>query len=417
MLEQLLTSEAAVKINEGNNGIILEVDTSGLADEVREYFSADTEDDGADEEDKVAVKLLKIYTGTEGRQEYEMQRKARRILKAEKVEGASVPRTRNFRELKIENDEIINHLKSLGLKIGSDRIIEVLSMDLVHGQDLATLMYKAYVRKHEADFQKAYPDLEVEDHLKGLDINSLIGLVHHLAGIKTKHSNFDDSILANYERNEIAKIIGQEVAYQGLLEKKQTKVLLEAINALHQHGIYHRDLHPRNIMITDSGEVEIVDFGSATEIDPKNNTEVQSVYRAGPDEIYASDQGIVAMVGKLAKTETDKKTEARENFLGDPKSLRQKLSAKKPKIWQDFTSAIDNQEDITKTVNLYESLLGDGLDYKLRLALLSEIADRGQKDKVMEYLKSAIETESRKKRHLRSDLLINHYQALLDFLS
>ena len=31
MLEQLLTSEAAVKINEGNNGIILEVDTSGLA--------------------------------------------------------------------------------------------------------------------------------------------------------------------------------------------------------------------------------------------------------------------------------------------------------------------------------------------------------------------------------------------------
>ena len=88
MLEQLLSSEAAVKVNEGNNGIILEVDTSGLADEVREYFSADTEADGEEEEDeKVAVKLLKIYTGTAGRQEYEMQKMARQVLKEEKVEG------------------------------------------------------------------------------------------------------------------------------------------------------------------------------------------------------------------------------------------------------------------------------------------------------------------------------------------
>ena len=140
MLEQLLTSEAAVKINEGNNGIILEVDTSGLTDEVREYFSADTEADGEEEkeEDKVAVKLFKIYTGTAGRQEYELQKKARQVLKEEKIEGVSVPRTRNFRELKIENETIANHLKSLGLKIGSERIVEVLSMDLIRGQDLAT---------------------------------------------------------------------------------------------------------------------------------------------------------------------------------------------------------------------------------------------------------------------------------------
>lgn len=420
MLEKLLASEAAVKINEGNKGIILEVDTSGLADEVREYFSADTETDGSKEEDKVAVKLFKIYTGTEGRHEYEMQKKAHQVLAEEKVEGVSVPRPRSFRELKIENDEIAEHLKSFGLKIGSEREVEVLSMDLIKGRDVATLMYEAYVRKNESDFKRAYPDLTLEEYLKQLDLDGLINLFHRLAGLKPKYGNYDDSPEAINEKNKNSKILLEEVSYQGLLTKKQVKAIKKAFEALHQHGLYHRDPHPRNIMIDENGEVVIVDFGSAKEIDPNNSLELKSVYRVKgePDRSYLQDESIISLADKLAKTEADKYQEIQKtNYLGDPKSLREKLAAKKLKIWQEFISAINQEEDISRLIKLYEAKLGSVSDFKLQIALLSEMAEQGKKAEVVKYLKSTIEAESQKKRHSRSDLLINSYQALLDWLA
>ncbi|WP_220449028.1 serine/threonine-protein kinase [Nonomuraea mesophila] len=43
--------------------------------------------------------------------------------------------------------------------------------------------------------------------------------------------------------------------------------VLDALEAAHQHGILHRDVKPGNVMLTDSGEAVLTDFGIAAHID------------------------------------------------------------------------------------------------------------------------------------------------------
>ena len=59
------------------------------------------------------------------------------------------------------------------------------------------------------------------------------------------------------------------IQHNPLTLKKAVEVILDlcyAVCHLHTHGIIHRDLKPENIIITDRGEVKLIDFGIAKRI-------------------------------------------------------------------------------------------------------------------------------------------------------
>jgi serine/threonine protein kinase len=52
-----------------------------------------------------------------------------------------------------------------------------------------------------------------------------------------------------------------------VLSKKQLEQIENTLSELHKRGLWHRDLHPSNIMITADEQVWIIDFGLATKRD------------------------------------------------------------------------------------------------------------------------------------------------------
>lgn len=79
----------------------------------------------------------------------------------------------------------------------------------------------------------------------------------------------------------------------GKLGFEETLRLLETpirtLNALHGASTYHRDISPENLMLSKTGTVKLIDFGSAMESDSEKKTRVLMV-RSGysPVEMYSS---------------------------------------------------------------------------------------------------------------------------------
>src|SRR3989339_159262 len=409
---------AARKINEGNNGVVLEVEFSKLPAEIQAGLFG-IHPDLAENNGESVFKILKIYTGGQGKKEFELQQDACQILADSEISGVSVPKPEMYRDLEIKEGGTAKLLEDWGIKVGDDKRIEILSMDLVKGYDLATWIYRQFILQHPQVIKRAFPDFDFEgiaQNIQSMDIDSLVDLVCKVVGFKHKYRHLDDSSEAIEERRQLALTIKEKLEHKSLLDKEVVELISTAINTLHRAGLYHRDLHLRNIMIErlldGKDEIKILDFGNAKKVDPNNERAVNGVYKTNEER----DEGVIKFLRSLASGLDDR------NFDTYLKSAVGKVDLLRAKINSESTSVVHKQiyrkaiaileetnssRDVDQISDLFMQALGKTTiseGYEEKMVALLELANTGRKDEVVELCAKIAEDN-----HGRS-LIENHFR-------
>jgi serine/threonine-protein kinase len=82
--------------------------------------------------------------------------------------------------------------------------------------------------------------------------------------------------------------------------------VLEALSFMHRQGIIHRDIKPSNIMITDSGQIKVTDFGIAKATGEKGltrtGTQLGTVWYMSPEQIRGAQVSAASDIYALGVT-------------------------------------------------------------------------------------------------------------------
>ena len=154
------------------------------------------------------------------------------------------------------------------------------------------------------------------------EADALTGFTHPSVAKLIEQFTHDDDLCLVLEhvpnRGTLHDLIGQiqtgdRKLYSLAWCVKQLRSLLEALNALHARGVVHRDLNPKNLLVTESAEPEgadlvLIDFGISKVLtqDFESGHSVGSWYTApyvAPEQIYqhaASAESDLYLFGMVA---------------------------------------------------------------------------------------------------------------------
>jgi serine/threonine protein kinase len=167
---------------------------------------------------------------------------------------------------------------------------EYIVMETVKGKTLSHLMFqKLAERLHQRDPQKYAMLAGAEAWREDVVIQTLVAHVDELKG---------------YSPDDAAKVIYNSLHGTGLVSEDVALQVGAAVRFLNNAGLFHRDLHERNIMISEDGkQAWIIDFGSA-KFDPAyskagNMTKREGIYDVGQDIKLWDDQSAVLSLPDL----------------------------------------------------------------------------------------------------------------------
>ncbi len=111
------------------------------------------------------------------------------------------------------------------------------------------------------------------------------------------------SIIDTFEINNTAYIVMEYLSGKNLKDIQNEKGnftfeeardiltnVLYALEEVHKEGIIHRDINPKNIIVTDEGEVKLIDFGAARYASTSHSKSLSVIFTPGyaPEEQYRS---------------------------------------------------------------------------------------------------------------------------------
>ena len=97
-------------------------------------------------------------------------------------------------------------------------------------------------------------------------------------------------VMEHVEGKTLREIInsGEQIDFERAL--RIIEGVLEALNYSHKEGIIHRDIKPGNIMITDLGEVKVMDFGIARALSDAGSTMTSTWNIVGTAQYLSPEQ-------------------------------------------------------------------------------------------------------------------------------
>jgi len=284
----------AVKIDEGANGVIAKINMQSIEPEIRDQMLGEL-----DVPDKHVVKLMKVYSPGTGKREYEAHEAVFNEL-TKHSDVAKIPRPYIFRDMPVKTEAL---QMALGLRYGLDRKmenVEIILMDLIEGDDLATIFYKEVVRTHP---RLVHHRNRVDDY----NFTDLQYIVPGVLGFNRpggKGKNFADKA---YEKESVmdnnAQLLYDYLKKVGFkIDRNFVKTLKRSLKLMHQHGIYHRDLHLRNVMRGSDGLPYIIDFGT-TFVTGISEGVPYSDDDSGTEKQYLSDEVVLNICEKFESGE------------------------------------------------------------------------------------------------------------------
>ncbi len=313
LVEHILSSRSEY-LNEGNNGLVVKFQLFDLDPEYKEAFAAEMPSDGVKETRSFATKILKVYQPGKGEQEYEIQKRAYEIAQQAAQAGgewAQVPKPWFYRNLSL-TPETAQRIRGMGKGMKINQDAEVMIMDYVPGDDLATILFKEVV-KHHPKLVHLVPDVD-NMRFDALQEAVAFGLEFKAPGGKSRDEGeriFEERRVFAENAQKIYDFLKKRgvVLHPNIAEQMQN-----TIKALHQNGVFVLDAHERNFLITGdhlrggktAPQVFMIDYGEAKMFE-SNNIPVskEAIYVDSLGRQCTPEDATVSSVRKLVTTTSE----------------------------------------------------------------------------------------------------------------
>lgn len=251
-------------IGSGRDGIVLKVNTKNLSKQSSEAIKSINQEDGGEVND-FAIKILKIYRPGTGSIEFDFQKKAYEILKKE-AGCAKVPKPILLHTKHLSESDIL-FLKNQNHALEEDA--EIILMDFVNGKDLATHIYDFILSVNGYD----------DESILNMSFLQKQSFISAILNFEQPQNNLDDFKNIISERDNLRKMINYLRKRKFVINQEVLTKIERAIEVLESNFIFHNDLHERNVMIDENGEVFIIDFGRSVNNKADQEKDDQDIVR------------------------------------------------------------------------------------------------------------------------------------------
>ncbi len=364
VIENILAKNAE-KINEGNNGIIFLINLHEVDKRFLDYLKTITSskmEQTENSHEQLAIKMMKVYTGGQGKQEFLFQKKAWEIIQKKKKKEpnlplAQVPLPYFYRNLDIsQNTTLKNKLKVNHVKIYNQQI-EVILMNFVPGKDLATFLYQQVLKYHPETKYLTQNNNTALDEMNIEQLGQEVARALKFSYPPASDAFVDDRIIKVFNNNKelLINFLKKQHKNGFELPKHIIAKIKNTIDLFHQNGFEHNDLHERNVLISEKNEIYIIDFGAASsQADKKNELQGtdEDARKAEIEQILRDDTGLLRSLEKLNISQEDESKKEKYEELKRIIEITEKIikNKNKQKELKKIILATDDLENLLDNI-------------------------------------------------------------------